>query len=696
MSDSEKGTSTSTRRGVSWVYELSKAQLIKYLEDNNISYNVNAKFEDLRKQVIEIVKEQEKELGENCSVEQKREILKTPEKQNTEQQTENLNENSSASENSVRSKRRPSCEMDEAKTRLWEFNVNKDDWESYTERMEMYFLANDVETTKQTATLLTKVGAETYQLIKNLCAPTKPSAKEYKDIVKLISDHLCPKPSEAMERCKVHKASQSPTESIANFVARLKSLALYCNFEDVDNRLRDQLICGLSDHNTKTLLFKEDKLTFEKAYKIAIAHEAAEKNAASTDKLSTQQTKEEVNAFISNSKKQNGNPSEKASSSNSNKIDSGQSGWKKNNSNKGQAENKCYCCGRPKHYARECIHRFKTCNNCQRKGHLDVMCRQKKEDKQNIHWQTEAYTDQSNDDDFLLIEGDDNKKYTTAAVNFTSMESAGAQPMYLSVNVSGHKISMQVDTGAYVSVISKGNAENLLSGLNMSPADIKLRAYGNIPLQPIGVFKNIQVNYGNKICKLDLHVMPEAGPTLLGRSWLAAFGLWPLIKSVNLIDSKTDDCTSIEANKRDKMGEKFKMKFPQLFGPGPGRYKGKMLELIIKEGTKPKALKARPVPFALREKVEEKIDRLVKLGHLEKVEISEWATPIVPVIKSDDKVRVCGNFKLTLNLALIRSRHPLPLINDILAALRNTNDFPKSTYPMHICKYRQAKNLGII
>lgn len=39
------------------------------------------------------------------------------------------------------------------------------------------------------------------------------------------------------------------------------------------------------------------------------------------------------------------------------------------------------------------------------------------------------------------------------------------------------------------------------------------------------------------------------------------------------------------------------------------------------------------MPFALKSKVEVEIDKLVKLGHLEKVEVSEWATPIVPVIK---------------------------------------------------------------
>lgn len=43
--------------------------------------------------------------------------------------------------------------------------------------------------------------------------------------------------------------------------------------------------------------------------------------------------------------------------------------------------------------------------------------------------------------------------------------------------------------------------------------------------------------------------------------------------------------------------------------------------------------------------------------------------PIVPVIKSNGSIRICGNFKLTVNPHLIMNRHPLPLIEEILASL---------------------------
>ena len=191
--------------------------------------------------------------------------------------------------------------------------------------------------------------------------------------------------------------------------------------------------------------------------------------------------------------------------------------------------------------------------------------------------------------------------------------------------------------------------------------------------------------------------MLESGPTLLGTCWLAAFGMWPLIKNIHLKDTRVIDCANIETNKVDKMCANFKIKFPRLLGPGSGVYNGKMLELKLKNVTNPQALKARSIPFALRGKVKEEIDRLVSLEHLERVENSEWATSIVPAIKANGSVRICGNFKLTVNLGLITNRHPLPLINDILAALGNSERFSQidlSHAYMQICKRKFEKSLN--
>ena len=46
---------------------------------------------------------------------------------------------------------------------------------------------------------------------------------------------------------------------------------------------------------------------------------------------------------------------------------------------------------------------------------------------------------------------------------------------------------------------------------------------------------------------------------------------------------------------------------------------------------------------------------------------SRWAAPIVPVLKSDGTVRICGDYKQTINKAAHCDNYPLPCTEDLLA-----------------------------
>lgn len=66
------------------------------------------------------------------------------------------------------------------------------------------------------------------------------------------------------------------------------------------------------------------------------------------------------------------------------------------------------------------------------------------------------------------------------------------------------------------------------------------------------------------------------------------------------------------------------------------------------------------MPFSIKEAIENELDRVEALGAIEKVDHSEWASPIVPVPKGDGKVRVCGDYKVTINPILEVDQCPLP------------------------------------
>lgn len=48
---------------------------------------------------------------------------------------------------------------------------------------------------------------------------------------------------------------------------------------------------------------------------------------------------------------------------------------------------------------------------------------------------------------------------------------------------------------------------------------------------------------------------------------------------------------------------------------------------------------------------------------------SEWATPVVPVVKKDEQLWLCGDFHITVNAATLKVQYLLPRVDDIVANL---------------------------
>ena len=129
-------------------------------------------------------------------------------------------------------------------------------------------------------------------------------------------------------------------------------------------------------------------------------------------------------------------------------------------------------------------------------------------------------------------------------------------------------------------------------------------------------------------------------------------------------------------------------KHAKVFEEGLGTMKGVEAKLSLKEGSKPNFCKPRSVPFALREVIERDLDRLDCMGVLEKVNHSKWASPIVPVVKSDNSIPICGDYKATVNNMLNGDQFLLPNPEELFVTLsgggRNT---PSWICPRSISKY---------
>lgn len=147
-------------------------------------------------------------------------------------------------------------------------------------------------------------------------------------------------------------------------------------------------------------------------------------------------------------------------------------------------------------------------------------------------------------------------------------------------------------------------------------------------------------------------------PSLLGRDWLSTLQLdWYSMFATWLEDTMVDITQRHEA----------------VFWEGLSKTKGTQATLHISSDVKPK------LPHALRSIRLKRSSTVLKPVRdvIIPVQHSDWAAPIVPVLKSDGSVRICGDFKLTANVATRSEIYPLPRIDDLFASLAGGQHFSK-------------------
>ncbi|XP_068680361.1 uncharacterized protein [Montipora foliosa] len=115
-----------------------------------------------------------------------------------------------------------------------------------------------------------------------------------------------------------------------------------------------------------------------------------------------------------------------------------------------------------------------------------------------------------------------------------------------------------------------------------------------------------------------------------------------------------------------KIGDQLRrLTYPNLFdNTTVGKLKGIQVSLRVKEAN-PVFIKPRVVPFALRSKYEEALEKLVAEDIIEKVEHSEWVSPTVPIVKPNGDLRICGDYSVTVNKFSVMEQYPIPSLEEL-------------------------------
>ena len=65
------------------------------------------------------------------------------------------------------------------------------------------------------------------------------------------------------------------------------------------------------------------------------------------------------------------------------------------------------------------------------------------------------------------------------------------------------------------------------------------------------------------------------------------------------------------------------------------------------------------------------------MGIITPVKHSNWAAPVVPVLKQNGTIRLCGDYRITVNQASKVDTYPLPKVEDLFAAMSGGKVFTK-------------------
>ncbi|UYV76620.1 K02A2.6-like [Cordylochernes scorpioides] len=297
----------------------------------------------------------------------------------------------------------------------------------------------------------------------------------------------------------------------------------------------------------------------------------------------------------------------------------------------------CSHCGRHNHLSNKCFFKNAKCHECGKIGHIKPACKNRKTKYAKIQNGSKA-TRKIN-----VVEASKNGKY------------------FITLNVDNKNIQFEFDTGSCHTLMPI-NLYKKLWNKKIFPINLHLKSYSNTKIDVIGK-REVFVAEANKTLPL---IITEANRSvLLGTTWIKCLPAKFLkFSDINLVQETT--CSSLVN------------KFAEVFGTSNvGVIKDHKAHLILRKDANPRFFRARNVPYVMRNAIEKELENLEAQGVITKIERSDWATPIVPIMKKNGHVRICGDFKITLNPVLKIDQYPLPKIEDIFAILGRGINFSK-------------------
>ena len=213
-------------------------------------------------------------------------------------------------------------------------------------------------------------------------------------------------------------------------------------------------------------------------------------------------------------------------------------------------------------------------------------------------------------------------------------------------------VSMKLDTGAQCNVLPL-HIYNQISDRPLKPSKSRLVSYSGHRLNTVGKV-TLLVSTKNKYVPIEFEIVKDKSTPLFGLKACLELNLISRLFSLNCENTSSEE---ILENYRDVF---------EGLGCLPTEYR-----IRLEKDAKPIINPPRKIPYALRNKVKNELDRLEKMRVIQKVtEPTEWVNSLVVVEKPNKDVRLCLDPR-ELNKSILREHFPMKTVEEVAAKVKN-------------------------
>ena len=520
-------------------------------------------------------------------------------------------------------------------------------WKTWIRAFEFYAIAAGVHAKAekvQCSLFMHVAGTQAQRVHANMVFESGDQDK-ITPLIKAFKDYCTGKENIIITRFKFNSHCQT-SENASTYITALKDKVTDCEYGAMeDTLLRDRIVAGVKNRKLQNKLLQTANLTLDTCIEIC---QLSEYKAEQLQPKGATDVTQEVDYVQSNT----GNRTTRGNWTPS---------WKSRASqpSRGLPTSLCARCGYD-HKRERCPANGKTCAYCKKVGHFAKVCRKKPE---SVDEMTTEIPDPHN----VYEEGTTTTTTTMAADHVDSLETDlfigdiannpkhGSKLWYKTAQVNGHEVIFKMDTGAEANLLPVNIYDTVKNG-RISKSRCSLTTYSGHRITPVGE-DILNVNGYD----LSFQIVKN-GTAILGKEACV---------ELNLL-VRVDTVTSQLIEQCNHTAKGLVRSYLDVF-TGLGLIKTNT-KIHVNPNITPSVDPPRRIPYAIREKVQAELQRMIKLGVIvEQHEPTEWVNSIT-IVQKPNKLRICLD-PTKLNRAIHRCHFPTKTIEEVIASTSGAQYF---------------------